>query len=315
MFVSNLKIWQMITATYIKDKGLYSTYLTTGSYLVDGNPLNVTSYRQEVFFKEGIKRVTQSLVVLRYEDGQGQMSVSEYHAKLAELKRKGEPDEDYDMVFNDWNDEVAYITFINTWKPVHKTVEQVGDPELISVEKEVVLETGSPFITSLYANGVDNTDICVLNRGQAQIDNLHKIMSKFGMGLSATELDYGQTKNTKKYFIKPSAKNIRYLTAFGTYPFNNSFDVPETSRGTLKRCKEIEEEDYKRMFEVVEYHYKANFGHLDSKNTLIKDVFESVNTIEHIVGKIDFKVKDSSSASVLRDAVAKLKNLLIQVTE
>ncbi len=233
-------------AFIIEDLNINYVELPRGKYLVDNKPVTVTSNNEKISVEsfDNIRKVDESRIISYYSCGTEEVSVTDYIDKKLQLESKRTVDEDGDSSWwNSLEDEFEYKKFISVHQPVYITRETISEPLTFSPQKRTI-ETGNHYIVSQFSQGV-NTDLFTYNREAAFIGIVHATMKSLGMTYNE-KTDYKDTSH-KKIYGNSNHSCIRYVTAFGSYVFDDSFDCKGFRRGTLESMKVAYEVDRKKL--------------------------------------------------------------------
>lgn len=271
-----------VTVNHVTDKGVYLLKLPHGTYDVDGVTVNgPTEWQLDKM--PVVRQVTTTTVTTHYiNENDVTMTPDQYEDAVNALRAKGTLDEYDGWEFNDLDDEYAYRKFLKTWKPVNKSRVTMGDPMPVATAP-IKLDTGNKFIKSpnVYGDFKPDEDeggffIYTYDRKYAIPAIAREVFAELGMVKSDEKLYYSATEGKKVYY-DDGRDSVRFWTAFGTYCFNDSFEVK--GRGeitdTLEGCRERYEEDKKK----VQTHLKAQFA----KHFKLGDEATAVKTLEQVM--------------------------------
>ena len=278
----------------IKDIGVKYVLLSSGKYLIGNEVVNVEGYgNKRVQIKEGdeVKAITETSVITKYIKGEEEMSVDEYNEIKNRLLEKQHWDEYDCLVWEDLESEYEYKKLTTYWQPIYKTIQEFSDPLKVVEIKEINYKTNNEYIQSLFFNGDKNGDITlyVYDRPRARIDIVTKIFKELGFEYESN-ISYARTEG-KKVWSNSSHSVIRYVTAFGTYVFNDSWGSEFTPRGTLEDMKKMYEEDYNAIKKIIMTHYNRTFGKINKDEFDFIKLIDNLNSLRSSVSQIDSKVK------------------------
>lgn len=271
-------------AVIVEDLKLNYVELSRGKYLINNQPLTITNFSEKVSVEnfDNIKKVTENKVLSYYLLNEKKVSVEDYIDQKLKLEYKRIVNEDGDSWWDSLEDEFEYKKFIAVHQPIYRVTETVSEPLTFSPEKRII-DTGNPLIVSEFSQGINN-DLFVYKREAAYLDIFHKTMKDLGMEYKE-KIDYNQTAH-KKVYGNSTHSGIRYATAFGSYIFNDSFEVKGVRRGTLESMKALYEDDKKLIEDVIKTKYNTHFGIVDKGNfdfqSLLKEVESALSTVKSI---------------------------------
>lgn len=292
-------------ATNVTDLNIKYVDLPRGKYLIDGE---VVDAQGKIVVKsfDNIRKITQTTVVSHYVCGTMRKEVSDYNAEKLRLESKRE-EEDGHYEWASLEDEFAYRKFIQDWTPVTTVVEEISEPLSFGEILNVKVDTGCPYIQSEFSLGND-TDLYVYHQGSAWAGITDEVFKELGMEFTAG-LNYNQTAN-KKIWSNSTHSGIRYVTAFNTYVFDDTFKTPFNRRGTLKECMALYEADKKRIKERIVDKYKEHFGRAGNIDHQL--LLKTLRTALNLLKPDDFKKSGTLTYRTLiatvNDAIRQVKN-------
>lgn len=287
-------------------------------YLIKGKPLEVTDYSAKIQVDdfEDICPITRTNVISYYtSNGEDKLDIVSYKASEAALllNRAETIDEDGDKTYR-WNsldDEFAYRKFAETWKPIYKNVESIGDP-LRFTEVSTVLNTGNKFITSMFLNGSSkDVQLFEYNRHLALLDIVYNCFKELNMEFKG-DTSYSQTKN-QKIWGNSTHSCIEYVTAFGSYIFTNTYKNTQTKiTGKLEDLIKRYNEDKRNIESIIKLKYTEHFGSIDESKFNFSALLATLRTCLNTVSKIEYKSKSyseyNSSKRLLNEAISLIEN-------
>ena len=105
------------------------------------------------------------------------------------------------------------------------------------------------------------------------------------------ETGYKETANAK-IWGNSTISCIRYVTAFGTYPFNPSFEIsPNKKRGTLSSLLAEYDNDKDKIEKIIQDRYNETFGTLDENSINVKGCLEQLRSASINLGRLDYNKK------------------------
>lgn len=281
--------------TNIKDLNRKILYLDKGEYLINGNRYSFSDYynnKIEVEDLKELRKINITTVTTGYYDelNQKEISVKEYESIKEKLLSKSYKDDDGNIYFDDLDDEYNYKKFVKNHKAIYKTIENVSD-NMELAEETVIYKTKNKYIESCYFNEKESEPLLYkYDREKAYLDIVKNKFNQLGFEFVG-DCNYSQTKD-KKIWGNSKHSCIRYVTAFGTYIFNDRFNIYGPTRGTLEDMLETYEKDKELIEGIIMRKYNENFA------TLNKDKLNQlpglVNELQYRLNKINPK-KDSFS--------------------
>lgn len=292
--------------TTIKDLRVKYTELARGLYLIDGEPLEVKQYKEKVPFKETIQTVTTRNVISSYSDGENTISLQEYIDRKTELESKQRIIDD-EYIWDSLEDEFTFRKFKQLWQPIYKTIQEVSEPLIVSEDTEIVCDTGNPYITSYFAQRNQEIDLFTYNRQAACLNTVREVFTELGMDFKGN-LSYEETKS-EKIWGNSTHSVIRYVTAFGRYIFNDSWDVKNTN-GRLEYLKALYEEDVKEITDIIKTGYNIHFGKYDKDLVNIEEIISKLRGLENRIRSLDVKTKSDTDKHIAANLAKEIKREL-----
>lgn len=286
----------------ITDQNITYIKLPSGVYLVDGEVIEVTTFNRELVKcrdLDNVRIITNNKIILEYRCGEEAMTPAEYEARKFDLFKKYYLSDTLDNSGNEchfgyWatlEDEFAYRKFTESWKPIYKTI-QVSDPIKVEVEK-IVYSTGNPYIKSAFLNG-DSPDETLYSyqQGQSWKDFVKECFDELGMAYEENA-SYSQTANRKIWSNNSSYSCIRYVCAFGTYVFGDSWGNPKVLKGTLNDMEERCKKDRETIRNIIISQYNKHFGNIDAGKFDFNELLKKLNLASSLLK--DIKVYQKST--------------------
>lgn len=297
-------------AIKFKESEYYSIELPRGLFLIDENPTSLDNYTNKVQVKDltSVIPITRTTLADYYLNGDNKLSVQEYNSKRDDLLKNRIVNEDGDTSWKSLEDEFAYRKFITTWVAINKEIEIKGDPYTFEIV-ESQIETGNPFIKSDYINGGKDPLLFIYNRPSAVLEIVRNKFTSLGM-VYQEGISYSNTAN-KKVWGNSTHSCIRYVTAFGNYIFNNSWEITNSIRGTLDDLLAKYKSDKETLENIIQTRYNLRFGKIDSGNFNFEALLTLLNHCRNSLTSMEVKTK---SYDFHRTAKSKL-NEAIQLIE
>lgn len=297
-------------AIIIEDLKVNYVELPRGKYLINDEPITITNSSEKVSVEnfDNIRKITENRVLSYYLLDGKEVSVLDYIDQKLKLESKRIVDEDGDSSWNSLEDEFEYKKFIAVHQPIYTVTETISEPLTFSPEKRIT-DTGNPLIVSEFSQGVNN-DLFIYKREAAYLDIFHKTMKNLGMEYNG-KLDYNQTAH-KKVYGNSTHSGIRYATGFGSYIFNDSFEVKGVRRGTLESMKALYEADKKLIEDVIKTKYNTHFGVVDKGSFDFQSLLKEVDSTLSTVRSITYTKKGYTTWSL---AVKKLHEIKVRIEQ
>jgi hypothetical protein len=250
-----------------------------------------------------VRAVTSNQVISHYEDAEGSaLSVDKYGEELFKLESVKVPGryEDDDTVFKNLDDEYAWKKFVQRWSPIYRQVTTYGDP--LPVEwHESVVETGSEFITPMFAVGGDPL-LFIYHKRKAQLAFAHEELNKI---------------NHK--WENSNHSGITYVKIEDKYVFTQSgIDTEtETLRGTLESMRESLEADKDSIKKAIKRTCSLQFGDVSKGNfiDLVKKIDGATKTIRSRASGLDVKSRAYDDKLSLLRGIKELEEIIDQFIE
>lgn len=277
----------------IEDINVKYAELPKGNYLIDGEVVLIDSYyntKVKVKDIDNIRYIRDNIIVTKYIKDDKEMSIEEYETKKQDLLKHRIYDEYDDYKWDDLESEYEYKKSITYWKPVYKTVQEISEPIKVKEIKTITYDTQNKFIKNAFLNGSDDeVDLYIYNRPSARKSIVYNIFKELGFEFKGN-ISYMATEN-KKVWGNSEHSVIRYVTAFGRYIFDDTWDSKYTPRGTLEDMKKLYNEDYEKIRGIIIKHYNKMFGKVDEGSFDFVKLLDELYTLRNNINNIDSKVK------------------------
>ncbi len=310
------KTKEIVTVVKVDTPDITIVKLPRGVWFVDGKEFDVQEWAGvEVLVKNvsEIKARQECTKISHYENSQGKvLTVDEWDAENKRLSSKGYPDDysPYNTLFIELEDEFEYRKFRKEWNAKYTTQVTWLDVEL--QWSFVKIETGNPFITSLFCTTEftkDDSLLYIYNR----LDAINFIISECFESLNFTfKEDASPASSSKeKVWGRNSLRSTGNVVAFGTYLFDRSFPCHDSvgviQRGTLDQCQALYEKD-KRMYEN---HIKSRYAMMfDDKEISKVSAGKILNKLERISSSLSNVQAKTGSYSILQNQTKELRELI-----
>lgn len=271
--------------TNVKDKGIKVLELDRGDYIINGKRYCLDNYGKNKVEIENItelKVINTSKIVEGYYNQieQRNMSVDEYNDKIRELLT-GNLDSEGCICFRDLDSEYGYRKFKENCVPNYRVLETLTD--LIIPEEVVLYETNNKYIKSnFFTVGEKEPLLYKYNRPQARLDIVGDIFKELGFEY-LSGASYESTRN-KKIWGNSNYNVIRYVTAFGTYLFGDSWKSEACPIDTLEECFRMYETDKEQIRKIIMRHYNENYNRLSREKLALLP--EKINLLQDNLKKV-----------------------------
>lgn len=317
----------MITVYKIEDTGKSLIHLSCGTYEISfngettvvSNPTWNTNKEIEVEGVDQIVELTENSICSHYEDSDGnKISKEEYLTERDKftVEAKSNEYDEYGWKFEDLDLEYEFKKFMRRWSRISRTVVTRSDPlpfEILSAR----FETNNQFIVSGLSYCNDDPTIFYFEKLPAALHIVSETFSELGMSFRES-LGYEATRG-KKVWSNSTHSGIRYVVAFGTYVFDDSFDFRRNSRsrGPLEKLTKEYEYLRKRIRDRIISNYKFHFKTITETESikLLQDSLSALKTIQNKFVGMDCKVKEQDRyhqiVSYLRESIEKIENKIV----
>lgn len=283
------------------------------SYLVDGEVVNVerTTKRIEVVNPYDIRLVKTTNFIKHYSDGKTIMSQEDYIEKKCTL---GKAYSDYEEEWDSLEDEFAFRKFMEVWQPVYESQQIISEPIKVSIVR-TQYDTGNPYIKNAYlALGKEKPQLFIYKRQEAICDIVEKCFISLGMTEVFKNISYDDTNN-KKIWSRGGHTGVRFLVAFGTYVFDQKWDVKYDVRGTLEDCQSHYEKDKKELETIIHEKYLTHFGRFNDNTFDHRTLLKRLETITRNLDSLDVKKSALDDLSYIQREVRKAKEMILSHLE
>lgn len=297
----------MLKGFELSDKNIKYVKLPKGEYQIDGVNFKNDSWKEvdyQVNSFDNIKNITHHQILDKVIVGDKIYTGEEFKRLEFELEE-----------FRDVNDEWENIDKEYKYKKLQKlaqkhysTITSISSPLLVSV-KTGVIDTGSKHIKCKFENE-DISGLFIYSQSSCWLDTVQNIFTKLGWTFKGN-VSYGETKN-EKIWGNSTHSCIRYVTAFGTYIFNDNWSNPYNKVGTLEDCKKWEKEDIDKISEIIYTNYNLEYGSINL-NKYSKEIYNDVKSILNQVKGLNVNKKDNISHRLLINTCIELQNKLIKI--
>lgn len=293
----------------IEDCGLYVFKVPRGNWIIDGKKVATSNYETEVQSKSNeIRKIDYVSYISHYETDNGEsLSRDEYDMKIDALTNNKQWIIGGDLDgFPTLEDEFNYRKFRDKWRAVCKNREVISDPIPI-VETLIKLETGNPYISSIYLTSDILEGIYVYRRYDALLNIVKEKFEQLGMEFK-DKCSYSQTENAK-IWGNSSHSGLEYVVAFGSYIFGEKYRLSKNAvvKGTLEYCVSAFEKDKSDIERIIDSRYNAMFNNVKISNEFATNLINKIDTILKQIDNIQPMKKDYNSFIGLKRNISSLK--------
>lgn len=286
-------------------------YLPPGRYLIDDEIVNVNGYnKQKVPVKNinDIRIVTANRFISYYmNEDEKIIKPSEYKEQKDVLLSKSKYDDEYDeATWDSLEDEFAYKKFLQNWKPIYKTVQEISDPIKVEVVKSKITSKHK-YIKNMFSLGnSEDVDLFVYDRYSAC---LNIVRDKFeSLGMKYAENIHRNSTIHKKIWSNSTHSCIEYVIAFGTYIFDGTWDIKYSPRGTFEDLEAQYNKDKKILEDIIQTKY--NFHFKKDVDIDLEVLYKKIESIQSELISLDVKVKAKNDRSVILTWIQEVKQMI-----
>lgn len=295
----------------IEDKNIKVVYLSSGKYLIDGEVVNVEGYRDtkvQVVDVSNIRKITENRFVKEYACGDERLTVRQYDEQKMYLLSKRKYKDDYDEEWESLEDEFAYRKFLQTWTPIYTVEQEISEPLLVQFKK-TKYDTGCEYIKNAFLNG-DDKDVTLFayDQNTAWLGIVKECFNELEMSYQEG-LSYNATNN-KKVWGNSTNGCIRYVTAFGTYVFNDLWKNPRVLKGTLKDMMNKYESDRNSIRKVIIDKYNNHFGCIDAGKFDFDRLKSIISRAQSNLSDVEPKQKSYKSWNFAKNALNEAQEMI-----
>lgn len=297
----------MLNGYEIIDKNIKYVKLPKGEYQIDGVNFKNDSWKEvdyQVNSFNDIRSINHQQILDKVIVGDKIYTEGEFKKLEFEL-------EEFRDVNGEWENidkEYEYKKLQKLAQKHYSTITSISSPLLVSV-KTGVIDTGSKHIKCKFENE-DISGLFIYSQSSCWLDTVNDVFKKLEFVFNKN-VSYGETKN-KKIWGNSTHSCIRYVTAFGTYIFNDSWSNPCNNVGTLEDCKKWEKEDVSKISEIIYTYYNLKYRNINL-NKYAKEIYNDVNSILKQVRELSVNKKDNISHRVLINTCIELQNKVVEI--
>lgn len=306
-----IPVQDVINGINIEDKNLKIVFLSSGEYLIDGEVVTVSGFNKskvQVSDISNIREITKNKVIKEYVCGEEKLSVRNYNEQRDVLLEKRKWDDNGYEVWESLEDEFAYKKFKQTWTPIYVVDQEISKPLLVQLES-TKYDTGCEYIKNAFLNGENNDfTLYTYNQVSAWLGIVSECFKELKMEFKG-DIGY-QTTNNKKIWGNSSHSCIRYVTAFGTYVFNDDFKNPRVLTGTLEDMKLRYEKDKSKIREIIINKFNNHFGNIDAGKFDFERLKNILSRVENNLLDVNPKQKTYRSYELARKALNEAQDMI-----
>lgn len=295
----------------IEDKDIKVVYLDSGKYLIDGEVVKVEGYRDmkvQVVDASNIRKITENRFVKEYACGDERLTVRQYDEQKMILLSKRTYKDDYDEEWESLEDEFTYRKFVQTWTPIYTVEQEVSEPLLVQFEK-TKYDTGNEYIRNAFLNGDDKcVTLFTYDQEAAWLGIVRECFNDLEMSYQEG-LSYSATNN-KKVWGNSTSGCIRYVTAFGTYVFNDAWKNPRVLKGTLNDMMKKYENDKTAIRKVIVDGYNNHFGCIDAGKFDFDRLKSIISRAQSNLSDVEPKQKSYRAWNFARNALNEAQEMI-----
>lgn len=295
----------------IEDKDIKVVYLNSGKYLIDGEVVKVEGYsdmKVQVIDASNIRKITENRFVKEYVCGDERLSVKDYNEQRDNLLTKRKSYSEYDEEWESLEDEFTYRKFIQTWTAIYTVEQEVSEPLLVQFEK-TKYDTGCKYIRNAFLNGDDkNATLFTYDQNAAWLGIVRECFNELEMSYQEG-LSYSATNN-KKVWGNSTNGCIGYVTAFGTYVFNDLWKNPRLLKGTLSDMMSKYENDKSAIRKVIIDKYNNHFGCIDAGKFDFDRLKSILSRAQSNLAEVEPKQKSYRSWNFARNALNEAQEMI-----
>jgi hypothetical protein len=240
-----------------------------------------------------VKTIQRKIVAYKEAETENVKSPEVYLLEKGELAGKGRVASDGESPsFDNIDDELQYIRYVKTWKPVYNELGYEKLPVQVTVT-EVRTESGDPDIKSLWNAPSVGRRFCLygLNR------NVYAVKS-FQEACEASSLK----------FSIASHSGIRFAQIEGKHIFGDGMNFgKEAFVGTLEQCKQEKERILKKINEAISLFLAKRDG------IKVSDIAGVIDKLEAVRRYVLDLTPIKSSAKKRVDSLSAISNLILEL--
>jgi hypothetical protein len=249
----------------IEELGISIISLNMGKYLIDGEVININSYNEGVSVKDvnNVRPITEITYIKEYFNRENEkeiLSFEEYSKEKEKLYKKSKIDYDGNRIFENLEDEYECKKFLRKWVPLNITKQAIGEPFIFETKK-IKMETGNKFISSCFFSGTksERSILYEYDRVKAVKEIVKDKFTQLGMVFKG-DIGYNETKH-KKIWGNSTHSCIEYVTAFGHFIFDKSWNISNSKIGTLENLIKSYNDDVEKINYIIETDYNLHFNY------------------------------------------------------
>lgn len=234
--------------------------------------------------------------------------------ELLSFRRYDDVEEMY--IWNSLDDEFNYRKFVASYQHLREKVYE-EEEILVEVVKEVLIDTGNPFISSKFSNSGELSNICTYHRSSALMSIAEEKLKELGAE-RLPDQTFGSNTDGKLAYSIPTHSGIKFLKFAGSYIFTgSSFEGNNLIKvGELETLLEYYKEDEQAVRNIIQNKYLEKFGRFDESKTLvISESIKKLSNLESNIRKLNVNKKSSNDHRICIGEANKIKGLLLTCLE
>lgn len=281
-----------------QDKGIYYIdNLPRGIYELNGERVDLTGYNERVILdldqEVNLFKINNTKVIDYYIDSEGnKLSEVEYSKQKSKLTKN--MSDDYEMSFDDLDEEYAYKKFIQNWKEVYK---QITTQKRVTFDIKHTMYNLPKYLThTRKLNGDLKNTLYTYSEGLHIIDLVTKYLTDLGYNKVSHE-----PRQKNEFKIHSPNEYIRFSkigTEYMTYCIKGlkKYEERKVAKGTYQDIISKYNWNIKDIKEAIDFWHVSN---TKLNEVSVKKVYDELTSIRDSLLKIETKVKSSSVKSSL----------------
>lgn len=289
-----------------QDKGIYYIdNLPRGIYELNGERVHLSGYNGKIILdldqEVNLFKINTTKVIDYYIDSEGNnLSEVEYSKQKSELIKNTYEDSNYEMSFNDLDEEYAYKKFIQKWKEVYK---QITTHKRVTFDIQHTMYNLPKYIThTRKLNGDLKNTLYTYNEGLHIIDLVTKYLTDLGYNKVSHEPRQKNEFNihSPNEYIRFSKIGTEYMTI--CIKGLKKYEERKVAKGTYQDIINKYNSNIKDIKEAIDFWQVSN---TKLNEISVKKVYDELTSMRDSLLKIETKVKSSSTKSSLINRINK----------
>lgn len=298
----------------IQDKQTKILVLDGGNYIINGQRYSLPqSWNNKIEIKElkELRKINITDIIIAYFDEiqQEQITVEEYMNRKKDLEDKRKVNDYGELEFDNLDDEYNYKKFIQSCKPIYKTIETLSDNLQPAEQVNIIYDTKNKYIKCNYFTEKHKQPfLYYYDRERALKDIVENKFKELGFEFVG-ECNYNQTKN-KKIWGNSTHSVIRYVVAFGTYIFGDKYNNCSGITESLEKCIEYFEEDKKDIENTIMRKYNEEYSKIEKDKLMTLP--KMINNLEYRLNKINTYKTSWTDYRKAKEIMSEIQELINQ---